>query len=213
MPAWQKRQPRVQPRMISTETRLWTMLILGTMNFVGGGGSLATMRLTTGLARPSGQRLGAGDRAILQVMRCIELRDVHAGAAAPGLRSTCPRARHCALQDIDDLVDDFLALADDKGIDEGVHRLGVHGGVSAGDDDRVPLVALRRPHRDARQVEHVERVGVERLVGQGKADQVEVGQRVFRSRANTAGSRVRASALPCPARARRRARPGHPPAG
>src|ERR1700690_3755011 len=53
MPAWQNRQPRVHPRMISTETRLCTTSIFGTMNFVGGGGNCATMRLTTGLAIPS----------------------------------------------------------------------------------------------------------------------------------------------------------------
>src|ERR1700690_1138404 len=38
MPAWQNLQPRVQPRMISTETRLCTTSIFGTMNLVGGGG-------------------------------------------------------------------------------------------------------------------------------------------------------------------------------
>ena len=51
MPAWQKRQPRVQPRWISMAARLWTMSMKGTMNFVTGGGRTVTMRLvTTGLA-------------------------------------------------------------------------------------------------------------------------------------------------------------------
>jgi hypothetical protein len=53
MPAWQKRQPRVQPRMISMAARLWTTLMYGTMNFVTGGGSTVTTRLSTS-ARAAG---------------------------------------------------------------------------------------------------------------------------------------------------------------
>ena len=45
MPAWQKRQPRVQPRWISMAARLWTMSMKGTMKRVGGGGRVGTMRL------------------------------------------------------------------------------------------------------------------------------------------------------------------------
>ena len=39
--------------MISTETRLWTMSMFGTMNFVGGGGSTATIRFVTNCGTPS----------------------------------------------------------------------------------------------------------------------------------------------------------------
>jgi hypothetical protein len=35
MPAWQNRQPRVQPRKISTEYRSWTVSAIGTMAAFG----------------------------------------------------------------------------------------------------------------------------------------------------------------------------------
>ena len=35
MPAWQKRQPRVQPRKISTENRSWTVSASGTSGLRG----------------------------------------------------------------------------------------------------------------------------------------------------------------------------------
>ena len=38
---------------------------------------------------------------------------------------------------VDDLLDHLFAFADHEGIDEGVHRLGVVGGVPAGDHQRV----------------------------------------------------------------------------
>jgi hypothetical protein len=47
MPAWQKRQPRVQPRWISMAARLWTVSMKGTMKLVVGGGIVGKMRLTT----------------------------------------------------------------------------------------------------------------------------------------------------------------------
>ncbi len=45
MPAWQKRQPRVQPRMISMAARLCTTSMKGTMKLVTGGGRTVTTRL------------------------------------------------------------------------------------------------------------------------------------------------------------------------
>ena len=47
MPVWQKRQPRVQPRMISMAARLWTTLMKGTMKLVTGGGMTVTTRFIT----------------------------------------------------------------------------------------------------------------------------------------------------------------------
>ena len=76
-------------------------------------------------------------------------------------------------------MNDFLAFADRKCVNESVHRFGVGGGMPTGDDDRVGLVALCRTDGNARQVEDVEGVCVESLIGQGKADQVEAGQGVF----------------------------------
>ena len=84
MPAWQKRQPRVQPRMISIGARLCTVSILGTMNLVKGLGSVTTMRLST---RPGHAGFVCGhrtNRAIVMVLHIIEARDVHALDASDG---------------------------------------------------------------------------------------------------------------------------------
>ncbi len=47
MPAWQKRQPRVQPRWISIAALLWTVSMNGTMKSVVGAGMTGKIRLTT----------------------------------------------------------------------------------------------------------------------------------------------------------------------
>ena len=83
------------------------------------------------------------------------------------------------LNDIDDIVDDFLALADDKRVDEGVHRFGVGRGMSARDDDGIGFAALNGTDGDSGQIQDVECVSVKSFVGQGKADQVESAQSVF----------------------------------
>lgn len=43
MPAWQKRQPRVQPRKISTDMRSWTVSASGTNGCFGYGHSSRSM--------------------------------------------------------------------------------------------------------------------------------------------------------------------------
>lgn len=43
MPAWQKRQPRVQPRKISTDIRSWTVSASGTRGCLGYGHSSRSM--------------------------------------------------------------------------------------------------------------------------------------------------------------------------
>jgi len=52
MPAWQNRQPRVQPRMISIGARLWTVSTCGTRNRVNGLGRTGTIRLRTVFGTP-----------------------------------------------------------------------------------------------------------------------------------------------------------------
>ncbi len=55
MPAWQKRQPRVQPRMISSVMRSWTVSTNGTIRSVGKGTLRRDMSLEarTRSGRPS----------------------------------------------------------------------------------------------------------------------------------------------------------------
>ena len=74
---------------------------------------------------------------------------------------------------IDDVVNDIFAFADHERVNERVHGLGVHGGMSTRDDDGVGLVTFYGADGNPRKVEHVERVGVERLIGQGKGNEVE----------------------------------------
>ncbi len=137
-------------------------------------------------------RLDVRDRAIFQIIGFVETRDINTldlrqfsekSQAVEGRRSkVAVDFRHLTfefLHRVDDIVNDFLALADHERVDEGMHRLGVHGGVSTGDDDGMGLITVLRADRDAGQVEDVEGVGVESLVGQGKADQVEAGQGLF----------------------------------
>ena len=63
----------------------------------------------------------------------------------------------------------LLAVADDRGVDEVGDRLGVEGGVAAGEHDRVVVVAVRGVQRDAREVERGEHVGVAELGGEATA--------------------------------------------
>ena len=93
MPAWQKRQPRVQPRITSTETRLWTTSIFGTRKRVVGGGSFATMRLTTvfGASGMVGVMLAGVPSS--QVLHFVESRHVDAGDVSQCLKKQFP-GRH-----------------------------------------------------------------------------------------------------------------------
>ena len=76
-------------------------------------------------------------------------------------------------------MNNFFTLTDHKCIDERVHRFGVHGGMSTGDDDGVSLVTVNRADGDSGQIQHIEGVGVESLVGEGKADDIEACQGLF----------------------------------
>jgi len=55
---------------------------------------------------------------------------------------------------------DFFPVAQDQGVKEGRHRLGVEAGGAATDDHRVAIVAVRGQKRHAPQVQHVQEVGI-----------------------------------------------------
>lgn len=74
---------------------------------------------------------------------------------------------------VDDIQDHLLAFTDDKGVDEIGHGLGVEGGLAAGDDQGMGLMAIACLEGELGEVQNVEDVGVERFVGQGKAEDVE----------------------------------------
>ncbi len=93
---------------------------------------------------------------------------------------SCLRVRsgacfHCCVG-VDDLEDDFFAFADDHGVEEGAHRFRVVAARAAGDDQRVLGAAVGGAQGEAAKVEHRQHVGIELLVGQAEADDVEVRQ-------------------------------------
>ena len=75
--------------------------------------------------------------------------------------SSRPPGRPSAFQRADDLGDlehGLLAVAEDGRVDELGDRLGVEGGVPAGDDERVLVGAVGRAQRDAGEVERLSRL-------------------------------------------------------
>ena len=82
-----------------------------------------------------------GDRAVRAVGDGVEARHVDAvdaGEAGEQLVAAAGTAlRLPRLDDVGDVADDLLAVAEDGAVDEVGDRLGVEGGVAAGDDDRV----------------------------------------------------------------------------
>ena len=78
---------------------------------------------------------------------------------------------------VEELQEHLLAVADDKSVDEVGHRLRVEAAGATGDDEGVGTISLRGQHRNPRQVEHVEHVGVGKLVPQRETDDIEVLER------------------------------------
>ena len=121
------------------------------------------------------------DGAVGGVRHVVELRDVDPAAdreaaqqlvAAAGLALGLPLAH-----DLGDRQHDLLAVAEHGGVDEVGDRLGVEGGVAAGEHDRVVVGAIGRVQRDAGEVERVEHVGVAELGGEAQAEDVEGADR------------------------------------
>jgi hypothetical protein len=75
--------------------------------------------------------------------------------------------------DVGDLEDGLLAVAEHRGVDEVGDRFGVERGVPAGDHDRVLRGAVPAVERDAGEVEGIEQVRVAELGGEGDPEQVE----------------------------------------
>ena len=77
----------------------------------------------------------------------------------------------------DDFGDRLFAFADEKRVEEGVHRFGVKAGGAAGDDQRL-IRPLSGAQRDAGQIERGEHVGIELFVRQAEPEHIEVDQRM-----------------------------------
>src|SRR5207245_584944 len=80
--------------------------------------------------------------------------------------------------EVDDLDDRLLAVAERVDVDEVSEGIGIEGTGAAADDERMRIGALFGEHRQAAEVEHVEYVCVGALVAQREADRVELRERV-----------------------------------
>jgi hypothetical protein len=73
-----------------------------------------------------------------------------------------------------DLQNRFLAVPEEKGVEEVGQRLGVQGAGPAADDQRKIRSPLRGPERDARQIEDVQDAGIVEFVLEGEPEDVEI---------------------------------------
>ena len=115
IPAWQKRQPRVQPRMISIGDPVVDQhRCRAPGSGSPAGGSWPTMRLTTGSGASGSSLLNARDGAIRVVMHFVQRRaHTRPGCRASACSRLCREPRRwlsSAWCDIDDLVDHALRL-------------------------------------------------------------------------------------------------------
>ena len=121
------------------------------------------------------------DLPVLGVGDVVELRDVDAAAdRQPAQQLVAPAGPVLGLPLADHLGDrehDLLAVTEDGRVQEVGDRLGVEGGVAAGEHDRVLVAAVGRPERDPGEVEGVEHVGVAELGGEADAQHVERAHR------------------------------------
>ena len=170
MPAWQKRQPCVQPPL-----DLHGGAVVHGLQEGHDGARERRRQLLDDAALDDRRRFGierfeGGEAAAVVVARLVEgghvgsrQRQQVAQARGAGRARALPAARQ-----LGQLGDGLLALAQHEGVDEGRERFGVEGGAAARDDDGVVLAAVARARGDARQVEHVEHVRVGQLVLQVK---------------------------------------------
>ncbi len=122
-------------------------------------------------------RHDTADAAVRQVLHVVEARHVDAtglGEAEEQLLAPArPALRLPRADDLGDVEDGLLAVADDRAVDEVRDRLGVEGRMAAREDDRVVDGAVLGLQRDARQIQGREHVGVAQLRGEGQAEHVE----------------------------------------
>ena len=123
-------------------------------------------------------------------------------ALAGGAPGALPRR-----DDLGDLADRLLAVADHERVDEVGHGLGVERAVPTDDHERVLGAAVLGPHRHAGEVEALEDVGVHELGGEAEGEHVEVAGGVVGVDREERARPRRASPRSCRARARRRVRP------
>ncbi len=204
MPAWQKRQPSVQPRAISTAMRSKTASAYGTGESSGNGKRLMSRDQRAATAR---RHARIERRADHQRARCAasivgRVERGHVERTARGQADQALAARHAARAAAPPpsaaaTGSTSSASPMKNGVDERRQRLGVRGRRAAG---RAPagrvVAAVGRAQRDAAEVEQRQHVGVGQLVLQRDADHVELARAGAALSSVTSGSpRARSSRL------------------
>ena len=156
MPAWQKRQPAVQPRMTSMTARSWTASSTGT----------------------TGRRTGSLPENPMKIWRSAA-RALRPGTHTPGTAASARRraSRLPAVIASTIAARLVLRLADEEGVEERCQRPRVGDGGAAAEDDGVFPIPLGGVQRHAGQVEHLEHVRVAELVREREAPEVALADR------------------------------------
>ena len=135
MPAWQKRQPSVQPRATSTATRSKTASAYGTGESSGNGKRLMSATQTRADPRRHAriERRAHDDEAGLGVdLGRVQLGHVEREALGQPAQPLAPRdagtAERIAAHASTSAGSSLLGLADEERVDERRHRLGVRRG-------------------------------------------------------------------------------------
>ena len=121
-------------------------------------------------------RSKGGDGAVVVVADLVERRNVNAldfCAALKKLRLADALSLALA-ENLHYLEVDLLSLADEKDIHEIRNRFGVAGAGSAGYDYIFQLCSVARINRHVAQPEHIEHIGVAKLVLQSKTDKIKI---------------------------------------
>ena len=159
IPAWQNRQPRVQPRKISTLNRSCTVSASGTSGLAGYGQESRSITVCLDTDRGTPGRFGATRPivAVRVVRHVVEARHVDpAGRGQPlqqPVATARPSGRLPGPDQLGDRQDRLLAVAEHGAVDELGDGLGVERRVAAGQHDRVAVAPLGGRQRDAGQVE------------------------------------------------------------
>ena len=119
----------------------------------------------------------AADTAVREVLDVVAGGDVDAAGTGQAEEELLPAAGPPlglpGADEVGDVEDGLLAVADDRRVDEVGDRFGVEGGVATGQHDGIVVAAVPGLKRDAREIQGGEHVGVAEFGGEGQAEDVE----------------------------------------
>ncbi len=80
---------------------------------------------------------------------------------------------------VHNIQSDFLSFANGKSVHKRRHRFWIVNCLAAGDDQRVFLIAISAVDGQSSKIQDIKEIGVEGLVRQADADDVEIAQGTF----------------------------------